>query len=253
MKMIFLRLPFVQVKILRKELREREKKAIVSILSRAEVGNRNKPLLDKVLTLICQVVLSTLTAATPLGPLKHLPTDHFSLTVVDEAGQALEAACWVVAARATKLVLAGDHLQLPPTILSSQAMGGLQLTMMERLVGLLGEKVTKMLVMQYRMHKDIMQWSSDALYEGKLVAADSVASQRLTDLPGVAELEATSPTLVLVDTAGCDLEEMTTKDGISKCNPGEAAVVVGHINSLVKAGVKIDDIAVVTPYNLQVS
>jgi len=223
-----------EVKILRKELREREKKAIVSILSRAEV------------------VLSTLTAATPLGPLKHLPADHFSLTVVDEAGQALEAACWVVAARATKLVLAGDHLQLPPTILSSQAMGGLQLTMMERLVGLLGEKVTKMLVMQYRMHKDIMQWSSDALYEGKLVAADSVASQRLTDLPGVAEMEATSPTLVLVDTAGCDLEEMTTNDGISKCNPGEAAVVVGHINSLVKAGVKIDDIAVVTPYNLQV-
>ena len=128
-----------------------------------------------------------MTAATPLGPLKNLPKDHFSLTVVDEAGQALEAACWVVASTAKKLVLAGDHLQLPPTILSNQAMGGLQLTMMERLVGLLGDTVTKMLVMQYRMHKDIMQWSSDALYEGKLVAADQVATQKLTDLSGVAE------------------------------------------------------------------
>ena len=59
-----------------------------------------------------------MTAATPLGPLKHLPQDHFSLTVVDEAGQALEAACWVVASRASELVLAGDHLRLPPTILS---------------------------------------------------------------------------------------------------------------------------------------
>ena len=193
-----------------------------------------------------------MTAATPLGPLKHLPQDHFSLTVVDEAGQALEAACWVVASRAKKLVLAGDHLQLPPTILSSQAMGGLQLTMMERLVGLLGDTVTKMLVMQYRMHKDIMQWSSDALYEGKLVAADQVASQKLKNLPGVAEGEATDPTLVLVDTAGCCMEELTTKDGISKCNPGEASVVVSHINSLVKAGVRVEDIAVVTPYNLQV-
>ena len=198
------------------------------------------------------MVLSTLSAATPLGPLKHLPKDHFSLTVVDEAGQSLEAACWVVASTAKKLVLAGDHLQLPPTILSNQAMGGLQLTMMERLVGLLGDTVTKMLVMQYRMHKDIMQWSSNALYEGKLVAADQVATQKLTDLPGVAQDEATHPTLVLVDTAGCCMEELTTKDGISKCNPGEASVVVNHINSLVKAGVRVEDIAVVTPYNLQV-
>ena len=205
------------------------------------------------LAYLLKVVLATLTAATPLGPLKHLPHDHFSLTVVDEAGQALEAACWVVAASAKKLVLAGDHLQLPPTILSNQAMGGLQLTMMERLVSLLGDTVTKMLVTQYRMHKDIMQWSSNALYDGKLVAADVVANQKLTDLPGVSEGDATGPTFALVDTAGCCMEELTTKDGISKCNPGEASVVVGHINNLVKAGVRVEDIAVVTPYNLQVS
>lgn len=223
-----------EVKVLRKELKEREKKAMESILSKADV------------------VLSTLTAATPLGPLKHLPLDHFSLTVVDEAGQALEAACWVVASRASKLVLAGDHLQLPPTILSSQAMGGLQLTMMERLVSLLGDTVTKMLVTQYRMHKDIMQWSSDALYEGKLIAADLVANHKLIELPGVAEGDSTVPTLVLVDTAGCFMEELTTKDGISKCNPGEASVVASHINHLVEAGVRVEDIAVVTPYNLQV-
>ena len=74
----------------------------------------------------------------------------------------------------------------------------------------------------------------------------------LLPLPGVEQGEATDPTLVLVDTAGCSMEELTTTDGISKCNPGEASVVVGHINNLVKAGIKVEDIAVVTPYNLQV-
>ena len=72
------------------------------------------------------------------------------------------------------------------------------------------------------------------------------------EVAGVAEGEATDPTLVLVDTAGCYMEELTTRDGISKRNPGEASVVVSHINSLVKAGVRVEDIAVVTPYNLQV-
>lgn len=76
-----------EVKELRKELREREKKAIRQILSRAEV------------------VLGTLTSCSPHGPLKHLPPDHMTLTVVDEASQALEAACWIVALTSKRLVL----------------------------------------------------------------------------------------------------------------------------------------------------
>ena len=123
-----------EVKELRKEIRQREKKALKEILSRAEV------------------VLGTLTSSGPDSPLKHLPDKHFDLTVIDECSQALETACWIVTSSASKLLLAGDHLQLPPTILSTAASKGLGLSLMERLVKLCGTQVTRMLSTQYRMN-----------------------------------------------------------------------------------------------------
>ena len=72
-------------------------KALKEILSRADV------------------VLGTLTSSSNDGPLKYLPDGHFDVTVIDECSQALETSCWIVAASAKKLILAGDHLQLPPT------------------------------------------------------------------------------------------------------------------------------------------
>lgn len=134
------------VKELRKEIRQREKKALKEILSRAEV------------------VLGTLTSSGPDSPLQHLPEKHFQLTIIDECSQSLETACWIVASSASKLLLAGDHLQLPPTILSTAASKGLSLTLMERLVKAYGSEVTRMLTIQYRMNAKIMQWSSDAMY-----------------------------------------------------------------------------------------
>ena len=104
-----------------------------------------------------------------------------------------------------------------------------------------------------RMHEDIMRWSSEALYSGKLVAAPSVATRRLEHLAGVLPTEDTSPVLVLVDTAGCGLEESTAPDSISRCNPGEAALVCRQVARLLEAGVPEADIAVITPYNLQVT
>ena len=63
---------------------------------------------------------------------------------------------------------------------------------------------------------------------------------------------ATSTVLLMVDTAGCDMTELTTAENISKANEGEASIVYHHINELVELGVRVEDIAVVTPYNLQV-
>ena len=180
--------------------------------------------------------------------------------------------------------MAGDHKQLPPTIMSRDAARrGLEQTQMERLIKLLGDKVVHMLTTQYRyvlscvvcmyftcfltavhmtitccciilrMNEVIMRWSSDQLYDGRLLADVSVAQHLLCHLPGVSDAELTSLPLLMIDTAGCDLYELQAQDNESKGNEGEADVVAGHIERLVESGVKQQDIGVITPYNLQVS
>ncbi|KFQ14878.1 DNA-binding protein SMUBP-2, partial [Leptosomus discolor] len=224
-----------EIKALRKELKEREETAMAAALTRASV------------------VLATNTGASSDGPLKLLPENHFDLVVIDECAQALEASCWIPLLKAPKCILAGDHKQLPPTIISHKAAAkGLALSLMERLVERYGEKTVKMLTVQYRMHEAIMQWASSELYGGRLTAHPSVAQRLLRDLPGVASTEETAIPLLLIDTAGCGLFELEVEDEQSKGNPGEVQLAGLHIQALVEAGVKARDIAVVAPYNLQV-
>ncbi|NXG76817.1 SMBP2 protein, partial [Baryphthengus martii] len=224
-----------EIKVLRKELKEREDTAMAAALTRASV------------------VLATNTGASSDGPLKLLPENHFDLVVIDECAQALEASCWIPLLKAPKCILAGDHKQLPPTIISHKAAAqGLSLSLMERLIERHGEEVVKMLTVQYRMHEAIMQWASTELYGGRLTAHPSVAQHLLKDLPGVTSTEETSIPLLLIDTAGCGLFELEVEDEQSKGNPGEVQLAGLHIQALVEAGVKAKDIAVVAPYNLQV-
>ena len=216
---------------LRAELRELENRTLRQIISDAEV------------------VLSTLTsAADPL-----LSGVDFDLAVIDEAAQSIEAACWIPILRCRRLVLAGDHQQLPPTVISrAAAKGGLDHTLFERLTELYGESTTRMLTVQYRMHERIMQWSSDALYDGRIVAHGSVQTHLLDQIDGVASTDDTSAALLLIDTAGCDLEEEREATGDSRANQGEAGLVKTHVSRLIEAGVRGRDIAVITPYNAQV-
>ncbi|XP_026706235.1 DNA-binding protein SMUBP-2 [Athene cunicularia] len=224
-----------EIKVLRKELKEREEAAMAAALSHASV------------------VLATNTGASSEGPLKLLPENHFDLVVIDECAQALEASCWIPLLKAPKCILAGDHKQLPPTIISHTAAAkGLSLSLMERLTERYGEKVVRMLTVQYRMHQAIMQWASMEMYGGRLTAHPSVAQHLLKDLPGVTSTEETSIPLLLIDTAGCGLFELEVEDEQSKGNPGEVQLAGLHIQALVEAGVKARDIAVVAPYNLQV-
>lgn len=223
-----------EIRELRKELKVRERRVLKEVLLKAEV------------------ILGTLTSSGQDSPLKHLPENHFSMTVIDECSQALEMACWIPVPWAGKLLLAGDHLQLPPTILSTKAMKGLEVTLMERIIKSQGEKVVRMLTTQYRMNAAIMTWSSEALYEGRLRAGDEVAAHTLADLKHVERNELTETVLLLIDTAGCDMAEFSTADGVSKGNEGEAALVCLHVARLVAAGVTPSEIAVITPYNLQV-
>lgn len=183
---------------------------------------------------------------------------NFDLCVIDEAAQALEASCWIPILKASRLVLAGDHKQLPPTIKSSEASSlGLGLTLFDRLMKLVGETNSRILTVQYRMHELICRWASDEMYGGALVAAPEVAHRRISDLPGLSGAEdMMDATLLLLDTAGCGMEEEKAggdaEGGGSRRNEGEAKVVEAHVRALVAAGLPVEDIAVITPYNGQV-
>ncbi|KAM4618002.1 DNA-binding protein SMUBP-2 isoform 1-T2 [Discoglossus pictus] len=224
-----------EIKALRKELKEREEAAMVETLKNANV------------------ILATNTGASLDGPLKLLPDNYFDLVVIDECAQALEASCWISLLNGKKCILAGDHKQLPPTIISHKAAAnGLSLSLMERVIEKFGDAVVKMLTVQYRMHHFIMDWASQAMYKGKLVAHSSVEQHLLKDLPGVSSTEETSIPLLLIDTAHCGLFEIEVEEEQSKGNPGEVRLVDLHIQALANAGVKARDIAVIAPYNLQV-
>jgi len=205
-----------------------------------------------------KVVLGTLTCCEPEGPLKHLPPHHFGLTVIDEVAQALEAACWLVIPQSPRLLLAGDHLQLPPTIMSKnrEVVSQLSFTLMERLLdryGPWGQRVVMMLTIQYRMNSKIMQWSSDTFYHGGLYADPLVAHRTLAGLDHV-ELQPglTDSVLLMVDTAGCKMSEVSSGDTSSVANVGEAIIVCHLVRRLLAAGLRSEDLGVITTYAMQV-
>lgn len=217
-----------------------------------EVKHREKFIVKQVLK-NADVILCTLTSGSDDGPLKYVDKDHFNVCFIDECSQAIEAACWIPLVLVKKCILAGDHNQLPPTIISKKAAKeGLEITLMERLLAMHGEGIKKMLTTQYRMNQVIMQWPSEQLYEGKLRADESVKSHLLTDLPDMESNEDTQIPLLLIDTAGCGLHELQAEEEESKGNEGEADLVAMHVKNLIKSGLNPVDVAVVTPYNLQV-
>jgi hypothetical protein len=139
---------------------------------------------------------------------------RFDLLVIDEACQTTEPGCWVPLGRAGKVVLAGDHRQLPPTVLSPEAARlGFGVSLLERLVALCGDRVTRRLDVQYRMHEAIMTFSSNEFYDGTLQAHASVRGHRLCDLPGVAANPLTELPVEYIDTAGAGYD---SSDGRSK-------------------------------------
>ncbi len=172
---------------------------------------------------------------------------NFHTTIIDEAGQALEPACWIPAIKTQKLVLAGDHCQLPPTIKSEQAAReGLSVTLLEKLVGLFPQSVT-LLQEQYRMNEVIMGFSSREFYENKLKAHGSVATRTLF---------AQDEPLQFIDTAGCGFEEKTEGTGI--VNPEEGAFLFQHLDQLIGQldpslqGTAFPSIGIISPYRKQV-
>ncbi|CAM0875788.1 unnamed protein product [Alopecurus aequalis] len=218
-----------ELKTLAKEERKRQQLAVADVIKNADV------------------VLSTLTGASS----KKLAGITFDLVIIDEAAQALEVACWMALLKGPRCVLAGDHLQLPPTIQSVEAeKKGMGKTLFERLTEGYGEEITSMLTVQYRMHELIMNWSSKELYNNKIKAHSSVAGHMLYDIEEVTRSSSTEPTIVLIDTTGCDMEEVKDEEE-STMNEGEAAVSIAHAKLLVESGVRACDIGIITPYSAQ--
>jgi superfamily I DNA and/or RNA helicase len=177
----------------------------------------------------------------------------FDLCVLDEACQTTEPGCWIPLLRSSRLVLAGDHCQLPPTVLSQDAARrGFGISLQERLVALYGATVTRRLDVQYRMHTAIMGFSSREFYDGGLMADASVAEHRLCDLTGVRGGPLTEQPVEFIDTAGAGFEEELEPDGESRLNPREADLVARKVRALLEAAVTAADIAVIAPYAAQV-
>ena len=177
----------------------------------------------------------------------------FQTAVIDEACQTPEPGCWVPLMRSDRLILAGDPFQLPPTVLSPEAVEkGYSISMLERLMELYGDSVTRLLTRQYRMHESIMRFSSDHFYDGKLIADEHVASHLLCDLPGVDPSLETEKPVEFFDSAGAAWEETVEPEGLSKLNEKEAEFVVFKVRQLFAQGVNVEDISVIAPYAAQV-
>ena len=121
-------------------------------------------------------------ACTLVGSAHHLLEGmKFGTLFIDEAAQALEAACWIPMKRASRVILAGDHCQLPPTVKSIAALrAGLGKTLMERIAENKPEVVT-LLKIQYRMNDEIMRFSSDWFYRGKVESAPQIKYRSVLD------------------------------------------------------------------------
>src|SRR5690606_29150035 len=180
--------------------------------------------IDRTLEYVVQDVLTKaqVITATLVGANHYTIRDRrYQTVIIDEAAQALEPACWIPILKADRVVLAGDHCQLPPTVKSNHpTTRGLYDTLFEKLVAQHPTRVS-LLDVQYRMNAQIMKYPSQAFYANRLQAAPAVAHWTLPD--------DNSP-IVFIDTAGAGFEETVADHAIS--NHEEAHFLCNHLASL---------------------
>ena len=200
-----------------------------------------------------RVIASTLVGAGN----KLLDGKRFGTVFIDEAAQALEAACWIPIRRASRVILAGDHCQLPPTVKSLQALkGGLGKTLMERIVENKPECVS-LLEVQYRMNDEIMQFSSDFFYQGQMKSAPEVA-HRLIHEGDAPILWFDTSTIELGEDEQNDFKEKFVGETFGRINKGEANLTLSllqiYFQRVGKQRILNDriDVGIISPYRAQV-
>jgi ATP-dependent RNA/DNA helicase IGHMBP2 len=197
-----------------------------------------------------QVVCATATGLESDSLALQALNREFDLGVFDEATQSTEPATLVALSRCHRMVLGGDHRQLPPTVLSQRAdREGLGVSLFERMMQSFGEGASRMLQVQHRMNAEIMAFASQQMYGGLLRAHPRVAHHQLAGLEGVHADPSWRP-VEFLDTAGKGFDD-ESQSGESRRNPGEAELVANEIRALLNAGVHAGQIAVITPYAAQ--
>ena len=174
---------------------------------------------------------------------------RFPTLFIDEAAQALEAACWIAIRKADRVILAGDHCQLPPTIKCIEAArGGLDHTLMEKVVQQKPSAVS-LLKVQYRMHEAIMRFPSEWFYNGELEAAPEVRNRGILDF---------DTPMNWIDTSEMDFHEEFVGESFGRINKQEANLLLqeleAYISRIGKARILDEsiDFGLISPYKAQV-
>lgn len=200
----------------------------------------NADLLDN-----AHVIASTLVSSNH----RVLNGKRFSTLFIDEAAQALEAACWIAIRKADRVVLAGDHCQLPPTIKCYEAaQEGLELTLMEKIV-VTQPAVVSLLKMQYRMNEAIMQFPSQWFYNAQLQAAPEVRYRGILDW---------DTPISWIDTSDMDFKEEFVGETFGRINTSEADLLLAELEDYIRrigANRILEeriDFGLISPYKAQV-
>lgn len=241
---------------IRKELRRLTAQARRSSYNeRDKIHNRINRLRDRSTALEIQinadlfdnahVIASTLVSSNH----RLLNGRHFGTLFIDEAGQALEAACWIAIRKSDRVILAGDHCQLPPTIKCHEASRqGLEQTLLET-TAMKQPSAVSLLKIQYRMHEDIMQFSSDWFYHGELEAAPEVRHRGILDW---------DTPITWIDTSEMDFKEKFVGDTFGRINKEEADLLFKELETYIqRIGAQRIleeniDFGLISPYKAQV-
>jgi len=224
-----------QARDLQKEAKRQERSVLKSVLDTA------------------QVIACTISSANS----SIMEGRRFSTVFIDEAAQAMLPASLIPILKSERVVFAGDHCQLPPTVKSRKAARqGLAESLFERCMQVYPE-ASVMLQTQYRMHQQIMAFSGAQFYKDELAADPSVADHRLKDDP---EAPLAYLPIQFVDTAGAGFDEVHNPETLSRSNPGEADILITHLIALLSELPKPDkedlasapSIALISPYKDQV-
>ncbi len=188
-------------------------------------------------------------ASTMVGASNYQIRDRrFSTVFIDEAAQGLEPATWIPVTKANRVIFAGDHCQLPPTIKSFEAAkAGLDETLFEKAIK--RNKADVMLEEQYRMNSDIMRFSSRYFYNDKVRANNAVENWNMFD--GDTAME-------FIDTAGCGFFEQVDAETKSSFNPEESDILLKHFRqyiSLLESNIlqREPSVGIISPYKAQVN
>ncbi|MGM0509311.1 MAG: IGHMBP2 family helicase [Fusobacteriota bacterium] len=190
-----------------------------------------------------------------------LANDKFDLVLIDEATQSTEPSALIPFIKGDRVVMAGDHKQLPPTVLNQEAKKELSKSIFERLLDLYGDEIKETLTVQYRMNEDIMEFSNREFYDDILEAHEKVKNWTLSDLNLNENIETTglikkvikseSP-INYIDTYNLNTNEKSRNGSKSLKNQKEAELVQKLIESFLKMGISPREVSAITPYKDQV-